>query len=376
MPPRIRRRVALVGLGIGRQHAAAYRELADRFEIAAVCGLNVEQARAAAAEYGARHVLTDFEQVLALPDIDVVDICTPPHLHASQALAALAAGKHVICEKPIAADLAAIDRLLDAERASGRTLMPIFQYRFGSGLQTLLELQRRGFAGSPLLASVEVHWRRRAAYYDVPWRGRIATEYGGVLTSQSIHAIDALLCAFGDVNRVSAFANTSVNAVEVEDCAVVNLQMRSGALAVISATLGSAAEVSRHRFVFRGLVAESNTRAYSNCDGPWTFTADDPAAAPALADAVAEIERSFARAPAAGSDDAASRLKGYVPPAGFAPQFAQFADALDAGEAPPVTLADARRATELLAAVYHSAAHGAVVDLPLQRSHPAYHRLS
>lgn len=373
MAVHLRRRVALVGLGIGRQHAAAYRELAGRFEIAAVCATNEEQARAAAAEYGARHVTTDFDQLLALQDIDVVDICTPPHLHAAQAMAALHAGKHVICEKPIAPDLATIDALIAAERAAGRRLMPIFQYRFGSGLQTLLELRRRGFAGDPLLASVEVHWRRRAAYYDVPWRGRLATEYGGVLTSQSIHAIDALLCGFGDVQRVAAFTNTSVNAVEVEDCAVVNLQMRSGALAVISATLGSADEVSRHRFVFRGMVAESNTRPYSNCDGPWKFTADDPAAAAALADAVADIERVAARGSSAAADDAAG-LKGYAPPAGFAPQFSRFADALDADEDPPVTMRDARRAAELLAAAYHSAAHGAVVELPLSADHPAYHR--
>jgi len=149
--------------------------------------------------------------------------------------------------------------------------------------------------------------------------------------------------------------------------------MRSGALAVISATLGSADEVSRHRFVFRGMVAESNTRPYSNCDGPWKFTADDPASAPALAEAVADIERAASRGSSTAADSAAG-LKGYVPPAGFAPQFALFADALDADAEPPVTLADARRAAELLAAAYHSAAHGAVVDLPLSADHPAYHR--
>lgn len=369
-----RLRVALIGLGIGRQHAAAYRQLSNRFEIAAVCALNETQARAAAADYGASYAFSSYEDVLRQPDIDVIDICTPPHLHTAQALAALAAGRHVICEKPIAADLVDIDRLAAAEVASGRRLMPIFQYRFGAGLQTLLELQRRGFAGDPLLASVEVHWRRRAAYYDVAWRGKRATEFGGVLTSQGIHAIDALLCSFGRVRSVAAFTNTSVNAIEVEDCAVVSLRMANGALATVSATLGSGPEISRHRLVFRGLVAESNTRPYSNCDGPWTFTADDPGDQAALDIEVAKIAQMHTGDAATAPSGNDVKLKGYAPPAGFAPQLLSFADALAAGGALPVSLADARRAAELLCAAYHSASTGVVVDLPLTSAHPAYRR--
>jgi predicted dehydrogenase len=369
-----RLRVAVIGLGIGRQHAAAYQTLTDRFEITAVCALNETQARAAAAEFGARHVFTRFEDVLQQPDIDVIDICTPPQLHTEQALAALASGRHVICEKPIAADLIDIDRLAAAEAASGRRLMPIFQYRFGSGLQTLLALQKRGVAGDPLLASVEVHWRRRAAYYDVAWRGKRATEFGGVLTSQAIHAIDALLCAFGNVHSVAAFTNTSVNAIEVEDCAVATLRMANGALATISATLGSGPEISRHRFVFRGLVAESNTRPYSNCDGPWTFTADDPANQSTLDAEIETIERSRSDMQINSSSPGSGKLRGYTPPAGFAPQMLQFAEALVTGGPLPVTLADARRAAELLCATYHSASVGAAIDLPLAPDHPAYRR--
>ena len=68
-------------------------------------------------------------------DVDIIDICTPPTLHVAQALAALAAGKHVICEKPIAGSLAEVDQLIAAEQAAPGRLMPIFQYRFGNGVQ-------------------------------------------------------------------------------------------------------------------------------------------------------------------------------------------------------------------------------------------------
>ena len=363
----IRRRVALIGLGIGRQHAAAYRALSNRFEIAAVCARSEESARKAADDFGAQYALTRFEDVLQLPDIDIVDLCTPPSLHVEQALAALRSGRHVVCEKPVAADVADIDRLAAAEAASGRRLMPIFQYRFGAGLGTLLGLQARGVTGDPLLATVEVHWRRRADYYRVPWRGRYETELGGALTSQAVHAIDALTCVLGDVRRVAAFATTAVNPIEVEDTAVVSLQMRNGALVTISVTLGSGAEITRHRFVFRNLVAESNTRPYSNCEGPWTFVADSADKAPTLQRALEEIEaaRSASSVQVAPSkDDGAESLKGYTPPVGFEPQMRAFADALDAGTELPVTLADARRSVELLSAIYHSVRSGEIVELP------------
>ena len=68
-------------------------------------------------------------------DVDIIDICTPPTLHVAQASAALAAGKHVICEKPIAGSLAEVDQLIAAEQAASGRLMPIFQYRFGNGVQ-------------------------------------------------------------------------------------------------------------------------------------------------------------------------------------------------------------------------------------------------
>jgi predicted dehydrogenase len=362
--PNQKLRVALVGLGIGRQHALAYKNLSDRFSLQAVCSLDDDASRAAAAEFGARHVLSRFEDVLALPDIDVVDICTPPHLHAPQAEAALRAGKHVICEKPLAASLAVIDALALAERESGKRLMPIFQYRFGGGVQKLQKLVQMGLAGAPLVATVEVHWRRRASYYTVvPWRGKLATELGGVLLSQAIHALDMLMEVVGPARRVYAVTSTRSNDVEIEDCAAISLEMANGALATISATLGSSVEISRHRFVFEKLVAESNTRAYSNGGDPWSYTADTPDQQPAI-DAALEAGISlFDGVPAGDGATDGRGLKGIAPPAGFDAQFMLFHEAILHGRPLPVTIADARRATELLSAIYESAETHRAVEL-------------
>src|ERR1700730_8986937 len=154
--------------------------------------------------------------------------------------------------------------------------MPIFQYRFGHGLQKLKLLIAAGLDGTPYLATVETAWRRRAAYYAVAWRGKWATERGGALLGHAIHAHDMLCYALGPAQRVLAYTTTRVNPIEVEDCAAIALEMADGSAASLGVTLGSAAEITRHRFSFSGLVAESNTRPYTNSGNPWTFVGDTP----------------------------------------------------------------------------------------------------
>jgi predicted dehydrogenase len=352
-------RIGLAGLGIGRQHLLAYKNMPDRFSVNAICGLDKTAVDSATAEFGATHALTRFEDVLALTDIDVVDICTPPFLHATQAEAALRAGKHVICEKPVAASIEVIDHLAQVERETGKRLMPIFQYRFGGGVQKMKRVMAAGLAGAPIVATVDIHWRRRANYYtSAPWRGKLETELGGVLTSQAIHALDMLMEIVGPARRVFAITATKSNPVEVEDCAAVTMEMASGALVTVSATLHSAVEITRHRFVFEKLVAESNLRAYSNGDDPWTFTADDAAMQPTV-DAVIAGE---AASTSATPQDARG-LKGIAPPAGFDAQLLLFHEAVTQGQPLPVTIDDARRATTVLSAIYRSAKTGEPVNV-------------
>jgi len=330
-------------------HVWSWRRMKDRFHIAAVSDLDDAKSAAAAARTGA--AICTFEEVLARDDVDIVDLCTPPSLHLEQITATLAAGKHVVCEKPLVASLADCDRLAEAEAASAGRLMPIFQYRFGNGLQKVKALVDQGIAGPAYTASVEVAWRRRTEYYAVPWRGRWETELGGVLLSQAVHAIDMLTFIAGPPTKVFARVATRVNDIEVEDCAAISLELADGSLATITATLGSEQEITRHRFHFANLSAESGTSAYESSADPWDIQPDDEGAAAAIAGVVDGWE---------------------ARPEGWWGQFERLADALDAGEPPPVTLADARASIEFITALYDSARRGVDVALPLAPDHPLY----
>jgi predicted dehydrogenase len=343
-------RVAVVGLGVGRAHVWSWRRMKDRFAIVAVSDLDQAKAKETADRIGAD--VATFYEILHRDDVDVVDLCTPPSHHFDQIVAALANGKQVVCEKPLVGSLAALDRLAEVERESAGRVMPIFQYRFGNGLQKVKALVDGGVAGRPFTASVEVSWRRRADYYAVPWRGRWETELGGVLLSQAVHAIDMLTYIVGPPQRVFARLKTMVNDIEVEDCAAISLEMANGALATISCTLGSAQEITRHRFHFANLSAESGTSAYESSSDPWTITPDDKGATASIAAVVDQWE---------------------ARPEGWWGQFDRYADFL-AGRsaAPPVTLADARASLELLTALYDSARRHVDVELPISDDHPLF----
>lgn len=352
-------RVALVGCGaISGLHLDAYRQLAGQFEVVALCDVVEEKARGRAEEFGVAETVPNIEVLYRRADVDVIDICTPPYLHAPMALGALEAGKLAICEKPLAGSLREIDRLAEAERRTGlrRTglrVMPVFNYRFGAGLQRMQHLLRLGIPGRLYLSTVETHWRRPAEYFSVRWRAGWRTALGGAFIGHAIHAHDALSEIAGPARSVYARGKALVNPLEIEDTLVVSLEMADGSLAALTVTFGSAVEISRHRYCFSNLVAESNTGPYaSQTADPWQFQGVSAAVD-------AQIET-------------AMRDFTPQPPEGFVGQFDRFARAIRDGQELPITIADGRRAIELVTAVYYSMHTGQVVELPIGSDHPYY----
>ena len=347
-----RLRVGIVGAGIGAEHFQAYLAFADRFEVRYMCDL--DDARAAQAVSGRKAVTItrNLDQILADPEIDLVDICLPPHLHLSACSAALQAGKDVICEKPLVASLAEADQLADMMQQTGRKVFPVFQYRYGAGAAKLQKLMAAGLAGTPLVGSLETHWHRDEAYYAVDWRGSWAGERGGAILGHAIHIHDWLSFAFGEIDSVFAYLATRVNEIEVEDCASLSIRMRSGALITSSVTLGAATDTSRLRFCFSGLTAESGLEPYKLADSDWQFIARAP-------QRQAEIE---------------SVLADLTPPlSGFQGLFAAIYDHLVSGKGDIVSFADGRRSIEFVTAVYRSAREGKQIHLPLNEDDPLYH---
>ena len=301
------------------------RRQPERFQVRAVCDPDDARSGAVAERIGAD--VQSLDELLRRDDVDVVALCTPPHLHREQIEQVLVAGKHCVCEKPLVGSLAHLDELEAIEQASNGSLMPVFNYRYGHGLQKLKLLVDRGLTGRLYAASMVLAWRRTAAYYSVPWRGKKETELGGILLSHAVHGIDAFLYLLGPPKAVVARTATLVNDIETEDTAAAILEMPDGALITINATLGSFEEMSQHRFAFERLSAASGLEPYTFTDEPWSFVHESDAITEALAS--------------------------YVPRRdGWTGQYERLADALDAGERPPVTIDDARAVISLVLEMY------------------------
>lgn len=265
-----RLKVAVVGLGIGQEHLRHWRSLSDLFEVSLVCDPDQNRLNKVADRLKCKGV-SSFKDVLDA-GVDIIDICTPPHLHFEMARDALLSGHHVVCEKPLVNSLYEVDELLRIQAEGDHYCMPISQYRFGAGVQRLKYLVDEGLVGTPYISSVETHWNRGAQYYAEDCPGRWETEHGGVVLCHALHLHDLLCFVLGDVKTVYAQATTRVNPIETEDCAVLSLKMKNGALVSSSSTLGSRAEISRLRFCFENLTAESCLEPSDPGRDPWTIT--------------------------------------------------------------------------------------------------------
>jgi predicted dehydrogenase len=344
--------VAVVGAGIGRSHITeGYLPNADQFKVVAICDLNEERMNTLADEFGIERRTTDFDDLLRAEDIDVIDICTPPMVHYMMVRAALSAGKHVICEKPLVGSLAQVDEIMALEKTARGRLMPVFQYRFGNGIEQAKRIIDAGLAGKPFVGTVETLWRREAAYYEVPWRGKWATELGGVLMGHAIHPHDLFCYLMGPIASLFGRTATRVNPIEVEDCISASVELESGALGSFTASLGSADEITRIRLVFENVTFESDHAPYQPGTALWKILPRNDATREAIDALLADWQD--------------------VPPR-FTTQMRRFHEALLSGGPMPVTSTDSRRALEIVTAMYHSSETRQEVRLPIGPDHPKY----
>lgn len=234
----------MVGCGdISVQHLAAIGALADDgVELAAVVDPDPARRDAAASEHRVPG-FASLGELIAEGGADVVHLCTPHSQHAPLALEALAAGVHVLTEKPVAHTLADAEQLAVAARAAyeerGTQLGVCFQNRYNAPVAALRGLLDGGTLGPVTGAEATVMWHRPAAYYAAkPWRGTWAGSGGGLLMNQAIHTLDLLQWLVGPARVVDGRASTRAlgGVIEVEDTADMVLEHEGGTRSVFFAT--------------------------------------------------------------------------------------------------------------------------------------------
>lgn len=240
-------RCAIVGTGaIAHAHARAIATY-PHAELVAVTDLSRASAESFAAQHGRPAIYDDLDALLGADKPDVVHICTPPVAHAAQAVAAFAAGAHVVVEKPPAPSLDELEEMTDAASAASRELAVVFQQRTGTAAAHAKRLLDSGALGRPLLAQCQTLWYRDAAYFAVPWRGKWETEGGGTTLGHGIHQLDLLAYLLGDWERVEARMWRLDRQTQTEDVSTGTVVFTGGVVAQVVSSTVSPREMSSIR---------------------------------------------------------------------------------------------------------------------------------
>ncbi|NHV99111.1 MAG: Gfo/Idh/MocA family oxidoreductase [Thaumarchaeota archaeon] len=199
-------RVGVIGCGVmGKCHARVYSELPG-VKLVATADVLEEKAREAAREYGAEKWYTDYNDLLARPDIDAVSIVVPDHLHREPTIAAAEAGKAVLLEKPIATTLRDADAIVKAVKKAGITFLVGHIVRFDYNYAKAKEYMDRGLLGEPVSI-----WARRNNSINSPMRLKAWLKETSLLLFLGVHDIDVMRWIIGrNITRVYAEAGSRV----------------------------------------------------------------------------------------------------------------------------------------------------------------------
>lgn len=230
-------RVGMIGCGDAARRVHLPRLEAAGTQVIRFASADLADAEAAAAS--ARHeamATDDWRKVVASPHVDAVDICTPSHLHAEMALAALDAGKHVLVESPMALTVRDADALLKAAARKERLVVPAHSVRFIGPYRALVEAARSGKVGNVAAAFAEFgHRGPDHLYPGAGWYLQSARSGGGALMDLGVPLVDLMRLATGS-EPVEATATVSGERGEVETRGEVGVQFASGAIAQIVAS--------------------------------------------------------------------------------------------------------------------------------------------
>jgi predicted dehydrogenase len=360
-------RVGIVGCGnIADNHFQSLTALPD-VEVVGVADVDGARARSFADDRDIPAAVTSVAGLLEL-GVQAVTVCTPHPTHEAVVVAAARAGVHVLCEKPVAVDVAAARRMMAAAEQHHIILGTVFQRRYWPAAQNIRAAIDDGRLGTPMLGHCQVLLHRGADYYNsAAWRGTWAADGGGVLMTQAVHYIDLLQWFMGDPVEVSAKAGAFVlsDEIEVEDTAAALITFASGAIATLSATVTAAPSLGA-----RITITGSGGGTVSLAEYPegsdavndvWTLLPNPRVTSGFTCGLAADI-------PVTDVNAALLPL--------HRQQVADFVDAVRTGRPPAVTGLQAVNSLLIVQAVYESARTGQAVRLPSAAADTTFHHLA
>jgi UDP-N-acetyl-2-amino-2-deoxyglucuronate dehydrogenase len=237
---RARQRVAILGLGMASTpHAKSLVDLAasGRIELGPAWSRSQERRSAFTASFPAFQAASELEAIVDDPSIDAVLLLTPPNARMEMVQRLAGAGKHILMEKPVERTTVAAEQIVESCERAGVRLGIVFQHRFREGSERLAGMLASGELGPLGAVMLSVPWWRPQAYYDVPGRGTLERDGGGVLISQAIHSLDLMLGLVGPVSEVAAIGGTTrLHRMATEDFVGAGLRFANGALGSLVAS--------------------------------------------------------------------------------------------------------------------------------------------
>ncbi len=231
---------AVIGLGVGTGHIAAYREAGA--EVTAICDVNGELLERVGDEQGVPRRYTDYRALADRDDIDVVSICTPDHLHADPAVEMMSSGKHVLVEKPLATTFEDIERIVRTSRRMGRKVSHGCQIRFDETFQELKRQVEAQAFGKVFYAEAD-YISNHLNLFKEGWRGKLGPRYNAA-AGGSIHPVDVIQWIIDSpAAEVTAYGNgisAGSHGLDVTDCIVGIIRFENGCVAKTFTTMGSA----------------------------------------------------------------------------------------------------------------------------------------
>lgn len=227
----------VLGLGMGQYHALAIAEVPSA-KLIAVCDQDPERLNPVAEKYGVKGYLS-YSEMLADQDIEAVAICTESGTHVDRASEAIAAGKHVLVEKPIDVSVDKINRLIQAAREANIKITTVFQSRTLPLNICIKKAVEEGRLGKLFGVHASLPWYREQSYYEGPhgaWKGTWALDGGGSLANQGVHTVDLLHFLAGRVTSVMGSFGVFGHQVEAEDNTAAVLKFECGAIGTIWTT--------------------------------------------------------------------------------------------------------------------------------------------